>query len=377
MSHLKGKKRDAWRSVIFFGALILVFTVADLFNEERIFSESENRMLAKKPQISGEALLSGKFMTDYEEYLNDQFVSRDIWIRIKTGIDMLMQKKLINGVYLAEDDYLIEQHTEGEFADELVDKRIAKLQELVEEFPETEVMLVPTADNILTDKLPDFAPYYDDRLLLARVAETIGEERVINVYDVLKEHADEDIYYRTDHHWTSLGAMYAYQVWAPGRAWYPVRYKAEDMITVAEDFQGTLQSKLNMPVEGEEIKIFSQTLNRPVSITYDYTIKADSFYEEKHLKTKDKYSYFIDGNHGLAEIETRNTNGRELFIIKDSYANTFIPLIANHYSKIYVLDLRYFNGSLFELMKQYDKGEMEVLVLYNCAHFVSDFQYFD
>ena len=376
MSQLKGKKGDAWRSVIFLSGIILAFTVADLFNEERFFSESENRILAEKPEITKEAVFSGEYMSDYEEYLNDQFVSRDIWIRIKTGIDMLMQKNLINGVYLAEDDYLIEQHTEQDFKQELVDKRIGQLQKLVEKFPATEVMLVPTADNILTRKLPKFAPYYDDRLLLEQVAETIGEEHVINVYDVLREHADEEIYYRTDHHWTSLGAMYAYQVWAQGRVDFPVWYRADNMVTVTGDFEGTLQAKLNMPVEAEEIKIFPQTIVKPVSITYDYTKKADSFYEESYLETKDKYSYFIDGNHGLAEIETENDNGRELFIIKDSYANTFIPLIANHYSKVYVLDLRYFNGSLFKFMEQYDKGDMEILVLYNCAHFVSDFQFF-
>ena len=376
MSHLKGRRRDAWRSVIFLSGIIIAFTVADLLNEERLFSESENRILAQKPELTKETLLSGEYMTDYEEYMNDQFVSRDIWIRIKTGIDMLMQKNLIGGVYLAEDDYLIEQHTEEDFKEELVVKRVGQLQKLVEKFPATEVMLVPTADNILSEKLPPFAPYYDDKQLIVRVAEAIGEEHMINVYDALKEHADEEIYYRTDHHWTSLGAMYAYRAWAQGRVDIPFWYREDNMITVTDAFEGTLQAKLNMPVEAEKIKIFPQTIAKPVSITYDYTIKADSFYEERHLETKDKYSYFIDGNHGLAEIVTENNNGRELFVIKDSYANTFIPLIAHHYSKVYVLDLRYFNGSLFKFMEQYDKGDMEILVLYNCAHFVSDFQFF-
>ncbi len=376
MSHLKGKKRDALRSVIFLSAVMLAFTVADLFNEERFFSESENRILAEKPELSKEAIFSGEYMSDYESYLNDQFVSRDIWIRLKTGMDMLMQKKLINGVYICEDDYLIEQHTEADFKEELVEKRVGQLKKLVEKFPATEVMLVPTADNILLEKLPNFAPYYDDRLLLNRVTEEIGEEHMINVYDTLKEHADEEIYYRTDHHWTSLGAMYAYEAWADGRIVYPIQYRPDDMLTVAEDFQGTLQAKLNMPVEGDEIKIFTQITERPVSITYDYTKKTDSFYEESYLDTKNKYGYFLDDNHGLVEIETQIDNGKELFILKDSYANTFIPLIAHHYSKVYVLDLRYFNGPLFKFMEQYDKGDMEVLVLYNCAHFVSDFQYY-
>ena len=97
MSHLKGRRRDAWRSVIFLSGIIIAFTVADLLNEERLFSESENRILAQKPELTKETLLSGEYMTDYEEYMNDQFVSRDIWIRIKTGIDMLMQSVSCRG----------------------------------------------------------------------------------------------------------------------------------------------------------------------------------------------------------------------------------------------------------------------------------------
>ena len=376
MDHQKEKKKDAWRSVIFLSAIILIFTVADILNEERFFSESENRILAEKPKFSLEALFEGEYTTDYEKYLNDQFVSRDLWIRLKTGMDMLLQKKEINGVYLAADDYLIEQHLPEDFPEKTVEKCITQLAALVEKFPATEVMLVPTADNILTDKLPRFAPYYDDTLLLDRVTEAIGEEHIIPVYEVLKEHAEEEIYYRTDHHWTTLGAFYAYKEWAEEHVLFPTRYKVDELITVTEDFKGTLQSKLNMDVKGEKIQIFPQTLDRQVKVTYDFTTERDSYYEEKHLDTKNKYGYFLDDNHGLVEIETGNTNGKELFVIKDSYANTFIPLIAHHYSKVYVLDLRYFNGALFPFMEQYDKGDLEILVLYNCAHFVSDFRYF-
>ena len=279
-------------------------------------------------------------------------------------------------MYLAEDDYLIEQHTKEEFPQETVEKRIDQLQALVEKFPKTEVMLVPTADNIFTDKLPRFAPYYDDTVLINQVSEAIGKEHMIPVYDILKAHADEEIYYRTDHHWTSLGAYYAYTVWVDGRFQFPVNYKTENMVAVTEDFEGTLQAMLNMDVDGEEIHIFQETLRRPVKVTYDFTRETESFYEEKHLQTKNKYGYFLDDNHGLVEIETKNKSGGELFIIKDSYANTFIPLIANHYSKVYVLDLRYYNGKLFPFIEQYDKGDMDILVLYNCAHFVSDFKYY-
>ena len=165
MDPLKEKK-NALRSIIFLASIILVFTIADLFNEERFFSESENRILAKKPELTAETVFSGKYMSDYEAFLNDQFVSRDTWIRLKTGMDMLMQKHLINGVYIGKDDYLIEQHTEADFKQENIVKRVGQLKKLVDKFPNTQVMLVPTADNILTDKLPAFAPYYDQKEFL-------------------------------------------------------------------------------------------------------------------------------------------------------------------------------------------------------------------
>ena len=102
----------------------------------------------------------------------------------------------------------------------------------------------------------------------------------------------------------------------------------------------------------------------------------NSFYTEDYLVGKNKYGYFLDDNHGLVEIERESFSDRKLFIIKDSYANSMIPLMAHHYKKIYVVDLRYFNGNLLDFMKECDTtGEMDVLVLYNCVHFVEDFQY--
>ena len=101
MEHLIDKKKDAIRSVLFLAVIILIFTVADLFNKERFFSEEENRILTQKPKMTKETLLSGKYMEDYESYLNDQFVNRNIWIRMKTGMDMLLQKNVIISCQLA------------------------------------------------------------------------------------------------------------------------------------------------------------------------------------------------------------------------------------------------------------------------------------
>lgn len=116
----------------------------------------------------------------------------------------------------------------------------------------------------------------------------------------------------------------------------------------------------------------------PVKVTYDLKDTKDSCYEESYLETRNKYGFFLDDNHALIEIETDYRNGKTLFVIKDSYANCFVPLLIPYYEKIYVMDLRYFNGRLFGFMERYEPEEgMDVLVLYNCIHFLEDFSYLE
>lgn len=373
---LYGERKNAIRTVLFLCAIWLVFFIADLVKQDIFSSNNENLALAARPNISKERVLSGEFMRDYERYVNDQFVARDNWIILKTGMDILTQKKVINGVYLAKDEYLVEQHTRQMFSQDRIGKSLEALQNLVAVFPQTKVMLVPTADNILADKLPAFAPYYDQNKLLQQVENAVGAERMIPVAGVLAEHAGEEIYYRTDHHWTTLGAYYAYREFVEAYD-LPLRnYLRMDSETVTEEFLGTLHSKLNISREPEKIQMFPQTLEKEYTITYDMDKVTHSFYEESYLVGKDKYGYFLDGNHGLVEIERESFSNRTLFVIKDSYANSMIPLLAHHYKRIYVVDLRYFNGKLFEFMKSCENSQnMDVLVLYNCVSFVEDFQY--
>lgn len=370
-----GEKKNAIRTIGFFCAIMLMLTFADLLQKDRLYSETENRMLAQRPEVNGDRVISGEYMSEYETYLNDQFVGRDNWVTLKNGTEILMGKKLINGVYLAEEGYLIEQHLPKDFPGDKVHKRMENLWKLIKAYPQTKVMLVPTADNIFTEKLPAFAACYDQKQLVEQMQSTIGAKRVINVFPILEAHAGEGIYYRTDHHWTTLGAYYAYTEFVKAYD-LPLRnYLRQEPVTVTEEFLGTLHSKVNLPMKTESIVMFPRTLDREYTITYDREKLSHSFYEESYLEGKDKYAYFLDGNHALVEIERESFSDRELFVIKDSYANSLIPLLAHHYKKIYVVDLRYYNGKLKELMQECDStGQMDVLVLYNCVHFVEDFQ---
>ena len=355
--------------------ILLAFTIADFLNEDKLYSEKEKRVLASKPELSKEALLDGSFMEDYESYVTDQFVARDKWIGMKTSVELAMQKQEINGVYLCDDDYFIEKHEEADFPPELVEEKLALLEPLVEQW-DAKVMLVPTADNIMKNRLPDYAEYFDQTAFLETVAERVGEDNYIDVYTPLLEHRDEELYYRTDHHWNSLGAYYGYKAWEEAMGYQELNYNPESMKTVSEDFLGTLYSKVNIEVEPDTIEYFPSTDILPKTVTYDMTVKSDSYYEEKHLKTMNQYGFFLDDNHPFIEINTGIDNDRTLFVIKDSYANCMIPLMAAQYEKIYVIDLRYMNGKLFPFMESYEpENGMDMLVLYNCVHFLEEFKY--
>lgn len=372
-----GEKKSAYLNIGVICAIILTFMIADLMMGDRLYSETENRMLASRPKFSLEALLDGSYTADYEAYVTDQFVSRDKWVAIKTCAEILLGKTEVNGVYLGARDYLIEQHLPQAYPEELIEDKLKLLNMPVEKW-DAKVMLIPTADNIISDKLPAYAPYFDQRMFLDRVREYVGEDHYIEVYDKLAEHSQEYIYYQTDHHWTTLGAYYGYHAWAEDMGEEPFAYNLLGMERASENFRGTLHSKTNLGKARDTLLYFPETVERPVSLIYDKTIKRNSYYEEKYLDTKNQYGFFLDDNHALAEIHTGYENGRTLFVIKDSYANCFIPLLTPHYERIYVLDPRYFNGKLEALLRACEpENGMEVLILYNCIHFLEDFDYYE
>lgn len=378
------KKANAIITLLLLTGIVFGLSLADVLAPDRLFSEYENRLLASKPEFSVKVLMDGTYMEEYETYITDQFVVRNTWISIKTGTDVLMAKKEINGVYLAKDDTLIEKHILEDIKDETVEKRLELLKGLVDWQNERgggllRIMLIPTCDNIQAYKLPDYAPYYLQENFLMRVRKEIGDEYVINVETVLNAHNKEYLYYGTDHHWTTLGAYYGYTAWAENMKMTKVSYNSE---VVSSDFYGTLHSKTNLRVEPDYIERYVPPTPENLQVFYDFEDKAThTLYEDHYLSTKNKYGYFLDDNHPFIRIETGSmapeSEGKSLFVIKDSYANCFIPFLTTHYETIYVLDLRYYRAGLFSLLEEYNlQGDMDVLVLYNVIHFIDEFQYY-
>ena len=212
-------RKQSWNIVTIFLLLIFGFAVASLLKPDGEFSENENRSLAQRPAFTWEKLLSGAFSQEYEEYLTDQFLLRDQWIGLKTQVERMTFRQEINDIYFAEDDYLIEKHT-GTFETDQAQANITFLASLFKQLSETDdsshltVMVVPNAVDILRDKLPSFASPYDEENYLEQIQAALPAGVWFDAYSVLRQHSDEPVYYRTDHHWKTLGAFYSFRQWA-------------------------------------------------------------------------------------------------------------------------------------------------------------------
>ena len=370
------KRWQAHVTAAVFSMLIFGFTVATMLTPDLEFSETENRVLAKMPRMEISEILNGDFEADYEEYLTDQFVFRNKWISLKTSVERLLGKKESKDIYFAEDGYLIEKHT-GVFMTQIAERNITALVDFVRRYDEQfderhiSVLIVPNAVDILQDKLPPFAESGGGNDYLEQIAEGLPDGVWFDSTSVLREHTDEEIYYRTDHHWKTLAAFYVYQAWAKKQGYDKRELADYEIQTVTNCFEGTVQSKLGIGTKGDTIELFLP-INEPAYTVYRNSIDEtdNSLYDYTALETKDKYAVYFGGNEPFLQIRTEKENGRKILVIKDSYANCFIPFMLGEFQEIDVLDLRYSNLGLSVMIAE--GGYTDILILYNASGFAED-----
>ena len=323
------------------------------------------------PKFSFKALFDGSFTMYYEEFITDQFVARDSWITLKTFAERVLGKKESGGVYFGKDGYLVEKH---ELDSEQLEKNIAYLTEFLDAVKNynTHVLIAPTASLILADKLPAYAPVWDQTALLDRLAELDG---FVDCRDVLTAHKDEQIYYHADHHWTTLGAYYAYTELCKSLDITPFAFDEFNRRVLADDFQGTLANKVNMDTTLDEM--FTLDPETVIEVVYNGGQKVtDTLYEESYLEGRDKYSTFLDGNQPLVKITTSVDNGKTLLLVKDSYSHCMVPMLTAHYENIILMDMRHLNTGVVSYLAQLEAKEGvtvdDIVVLYNAENFTED-----
>lgn len=394
--------------------MLVFFGIWQTFSEKRAYSLSERRLLAQRPAPTVESVLDTSFMNDYEKYLTDQFPMRDRWITMKTYCGLLLGRRESGGVYIARDRSMIELHmpemVEGETALRNEECLLSFLEDMQGEGAQhVRVMLVPTADSIWKYKLSPYAEPFDQQAYLEHFSSMLDEcglsECYVDVWAGLSACAEEQIYYKTDHHWTMYGAYIGYDAYVssysdagsmPDGVLPWTSFQTE---TVQNNFHGTTAAKCGIyNVDDELVLVFPPGSDEErYRVEYDGgESESDSLYERRHVGGDDPYSVYLDGNHAMTVITVTRGTGvkreaaddqtgsadasgntsaerkpiRSLLLVKDSYANSFVPYLTEMYDEITMIDLRHYNGSLHALMQEHHYTD--VLVLYNLPNFLTE-----
>ena len=348
-------------SLMFF-ALLLLPGLFLVILPGRTFSETENRALASLPTFSVETLMNGEWQEGIENYLKDQFVGRDVFCQLCNTTKSALGYRDFSGAYLCDDGYLCEKVTDADLDGEQYKGNLDKLNDFALKYPDRKVtvMLVPSASTVKTDGLPLFAPVYASDTMFDEAAGSLPDCTFLDLRKPFRQQADQGLYYRTDHHWTYKGASLAYEAYCESAGLTAVPFTHT---LVAQEFYGTLWSKtLNIGQTPDEV--YAPDVSS--AITTDH--KIGTLYDTDALARKDKYTYFLGGNDGLVTVSNPTcTTGKKLLLIKDSFANAFLPYLTEHYEEIAVVDLRYYNSRLSQLIDGTDFDD--ILVLYSMTSF--------
>ena len=403
------KKILQYPIAVLFALFISVFFLVDVFNSDRAFSEFENTSLAQKPAFSWSSFVDGSFGSKYVKYINEQFLGRDNWISMKAVADMGLGRIESHGVTYGDDHYLMEkleivedQNYPANAGTNIVkqtslDRSNGMVSSFLQMYDQPITFsLVPNSYAILEDEVPTGFPGADQQAYTQQIYQTLSEAddqlEIVDFSDALSQHKDEYIYYRTDHHWTSLGAYYAYVAYCEQKGLTPVSLE-ELKENKVEDFYGTFYSKAKRPsqpadtitwydVDVDEFAFVANLqqdkqlaqLGEVVQEDGLELLRVDGMMDQRKFEVRDKYAAFMWGNSGYVKIKSsHNLNHQEgktsrLLLFKDSYANSMIPYLTYNYDEIIVVDLRYMAKSTKELMQEeFD----DIFVMYNFSTYVS------
>lgn len=341
---------------------ILSISIVDVLLPNRSFSAFENRFLALQPVFSIERLLNNEFSSDYQKYVNDQFVGRDHWITLKSLTEKIIGKKENNGIYFGNDNFLFEKiiHPQPQLA--LNEQYMDEFLRMYKKLPIS--LIIPLSSSMVyQSKLPNHAPIYDQYKWYNH------KQALWPMIDVMNElsASNELVYYRNDHHWSLYGAYLAYQQIANEIGLVPSSWESMDIQTV-DGFLGSYYA------QGKPVTYTSEPLlylDPPILAYQTPTTTHTNLIDSDKLYKSDKYSAFLYGNHGFARIKVHDIQDpKKLLVIKDSYANSLLPFFVEHYDQIDVVDLRHYSQSLKELLST--NNYENILFVCSFSQFSSD-----
>ena len=366
--------------LILFGLFFAGLFVLDFLTPDRKVSELENTTLTQRPAVTAQLLTSkglNSFFSSYTQYAKDQIPGRDGWISLQSFVETALFRKTQSGGVLLGDEGQMFNRTYGLVASEqrTLPQNLAAVASLAQRHPgKVYAMVVPAACLIYPERVPAGAPLLDEAACLEQIHQAVEEAggTFVSVRETLEAHKDEYIYYRTDHHWTTQGAYYAYSHLCELLGLTPFDRSAHTAVEV-ENFYGTFYSRARTWNARPDVLTYYE-LDNPLTI---YTVtgpgmpaegETTGLYDLDKLAVYDKYAAFLHGNNGLSRIEGEG-EGR-ILVIKDSYANSLAPFLTANYAQIDIIDLRNYNYGLDALIEENEYSQ--ILVLYSFDSFKSD-----
>lgn len=371
-----GKLRFA--PAVLFVAFIFGLAIWFVVNPKADYSSSEKRYLQQFPETSVDTVLSGEFSEKFETYFADHFPQRNMWVGLNSYYNLGIGLNGRNGVYNSADGYLINVPVDKENYVRKNIRVLAEFKEKIGDVPMT-VMLAPSTGYIATDKLPLIHDSYNDDTYFAETAKTLGESGVnfVDLRETFKQKYAEGVqlYYRTDHHWTTDGAYEGYVKLCEKLGVQPAD-KDSFAKTAYGGFYGTTYSTsgywLTKP---DSITVYDNQENTDKNITVKISEDGKdnhygSMFFYNHIGEDDKYPVFLDGNHALTEIQNKNAKNGTIVVIKDSFSHSLAPFLAENYSKVVLVDLRYYKQSVSDLIKK--ENPEQVVALYGIDNLATD-----
>ena len=362
------KKFSVFLTVLFC-AFIGCMSLVSLLLPDVDFSPLENRYLQKPPKLSAESLNSGKFMEEAEDYVSDHILGRDFWVAAKAWSERLSGKRENNKIYFAAQDTLISRVDTPDTGK--LDKDMGYIDELTGNVSVPVYFgLIPSAAQIWKDRLPAGAPSADEKSIIDRLYFSTGAS-TIDLYSALAPHSGEAIYYRTDHHWTSLGAFYGANAIFASMGLEPISLEDYQKTTVTDQFNGTLFSSSGVRwLPPDAIDTYVPDSGVKVTSWFKGAPEEGSLYVDSWLAEKDKYSYFLGGRQPLCVVEKENSTGPKVLLIRDSYSDCLTPFLTERFSEVHLFDPR---DNLTSVKGYVEEHNIDaVVVLYSFSNFAVD-----
>lgn len=329
---------------------VLVFSFWCFFIKTPDYSDTERRALAKFPEISWQNIQSGKFAKDFESYTTERFPIRDGWRSIKayTRLNVFLQNEN-NGIFV-KDGHV--SKTEYPLNTQMLDYAISLFTNIKDEHfknNKSYFAIIPDKNRYIADLK------YDYNELERYMQQGMPFCTPIEIGQLLSA----DDYYFTDSHWkqeciTDVAKHIANSMCTD----IPTDYKTNVLTT---DFYGVYAGQSALKCKPDTIKYLTNDVINGFKVT-----GANAVYDTKKANGKDAYEFFLSGNQPLVTITNENSdNDKKLIVFRDSFASSVMPLLAQGYSQVTMVDLRYLNSSL--LQDYVDFEGADILFLYSSS----------